>query len=259
MSRPWVLTVAVLGLSAVALAQTPAPSMPASAPSTGEVSAEAVAPTGAVPAEAAEAAAAAPAEAAAPAPAGYDIRLRQLRERVENLKGRVFDSKTKLMLLREQILQNLIVEARASILHVNETSSALILEEVLYFLDSEKIYYQSNRDGALEKKKEFPVYTGSVSPGNHLLNVEMVYRGNGKIFTYLSGYVFRVKSSFPFFATKGREVRVRSIAFERGGAAARLEDRPSIRFEMQQQKVVEGAAGAAPGAAPDAGASGGGK
>ncbi len=249
MRRSWVLMVAVLGFSASALAQAPGPAAqsPSQGPSSGTASTD-VAPV--VPGAASDATAAAP---------GYDIRLRQLRERVEDLKGRVFDSKTKLMLLREQILQNLIVEARASITHVNETSSALIIEEVLYFLDNEKIYYQSNRDGALESKKEFPVYSGSVSPGNHLLNVEMVYRGNGKVFTYLSGYVFRVKSSFPFFATKGREVRIKSVAYERGGAAARLEDRPSIRFEMQQQKVVEGAAGAIPGAVPVSGATDGGK
>jgi hypothetical protein len=241
--------VAVLGLSVSTLAQVPGPTAhpPGQAPS-----AEAALP------EAAPATSGAPTDGTAAAP-GYDIRLRQLRERVEDLKGRVFDSKTKLMLLREQILQNLIVEARASIVHVNDTSSALILEEVLYFLDNEKIYYQSNRDGALESKKEFSVYSGSVSPGNHLLNVEMVYRGNGKVFTYLSGYVFRVKSSFPFFATKGREVRIKSVAYERGGAAARLEDRPSIRFEMQQQKVVEGAAGAVPGAAPGSGTTDSGK
>jgi hypothetical protein len=232
----------------VALAQSPTPSESAtdSAAAGGAPSVEA-SPAGSTASEAASGG------------AGYDIRLRQLRERVEDLKGRVFDSKTKLMLLREQILQNLIVEARATISHVNETSSALVLEEVLYFLDNEKIYYQSNRDGALDKKKEFSVYGGSVSPGNHILNVEVVYRGNGKVFTYLSGYVFRVKSSFPFFATKGREVHVRSIAYERGGAASRLEDRPSVRFEMQQQKVVEGAAGGVPGAAGELGAPDGAK
>ncbi len=223
MRRSWVLTMAMIGLPAAALAQTPPDAAPAPAP------------------------APAPEPAADP---GYDLRLRQVRERVEDLKGRVFDSKTRLMVLREQILQNLIVEARATITHVNDTSAALILEEVLYFLDNEKIYYQSNRDSALESGREFQVYSGSVSPGNHLLNVEMVYRGNGKVFSYLSGYVFRVKSSFPFFATKGREVRVKAVAYEKGGAAARLEDRPSVRFEMQQQKVVEGGAATVPGASP---------
>jgi len=170
--------------------------------------------------------------------ASYDIRLRSLRDRVDDLKSRVFDSKTKLLLLREQILHNLIAEARASIVHVNDASAALTLEEVLYFLDNDRIYYQSNREGALDKKDEFIIYNGSIAPGNHLLNVEMVYRGNGKVFTYLSGYVFRIKASFNFFAAKGQETRVKAIGYEKGGITAKLEDRPSVRFEMQQKKVA---------------------
>lgn len=167
----------------------------------------------------------------------YEVRLRSLQERVDDLKSRVFDSKTRLLILGEQILNNLIAEARAVIYHVNDASSMLTLEEVLYFLDNNKIYYQSNRDGVLDKQRDFSIYGGSISPGNHLLSVEMVYRGNGKVFTYLSGYVFRVKSSFNFYAAKGHETRVRSIGFEKGGMATRLEDRPSVRFEMERVKV----------------------
>jgi hypothetical protein len=192
-----------------------------------------------------------PAPAAAPAPTepsgggsqgGYDVRLKSLRERVDELKTRVFDSKTKLLLLREQILHNLIAEARAVIIHQNEASAALTLEEVLYFLDNERIYYQSNRDGTLDERREFAIYNGAIGPGNHILSVEMVYRGNGKVFTYLSGYVFRIKSSFTFFAAKGQETRVRAIGYEKGGMTTRLEERPSVRFEMQQKKVAADAA-----------------
>jgi len=168
---------------------------------------------------------------------GYKVRLRGLQERVDDLKSRVFDSKTRLLILGEQILNNVIAESRTVIYHVNDVSSMLTLEEVLYFLDNKKIYYQSNHDGVLDDRREFSIYSGSISPGNHLLSVEMVYRGNGKVFTYLSGYVFRVKSSFNFYAAKGHETRVRSIGYEKGGMAMRLEDRPSVRFEMERVKV----------------------
>lgn len=241
MSRSWLLAAALLLLSPAARSQQPA--SPGPSPS-GVPAVEPAAPVTSATDPAA-------------ASAGYDLRLRQLRERVDDLKGRVFDSKTRLMLLREQILQNLIAEARAEVVHVNETSSALTLEEAVYFVDNEKVYYQSNRDGSLDRK-EFSVYTGSVAPGNHLLTVEMVFRGNGKVFTYMSGYVFRVKSSFPFFATKGREVKIRAVAYEKGGAAARLEERPSIRFEMHQVKAVEGTA-PSPGGGPAGVPAGGGR
>lgn len=185
-------------------------------------------------------------------PGGYEVRLRSLQEQVDDLKGRVFDSKTRLMILGEQILNNLIAEARAVIVHGNEASSMLTLEEVLYFLDNQKIYYQSNREGVLDSQREFPIFEGSISPGNHVLSVEMVYRGNGKIFTYLSGYVFRVKSAFPFFAAKGYETRVRAVGFEKGGLTTPLEERPSVRFELQRVKIAAEAEGDGRGTSPGA-------
>ncbi len=192
---------------------------------------------------------AAPAQppAAAPAQGGYEVRLKSLREQVDDLKGRVFDSKTRLMILGEQILNNLIAEARAVIVHQNDASSMLTLEEVLYFLDNQKIYYQSNREGTLDTQREFSVFDGSISPGNHVLSVELVYRGNGKVFTYLSGYVFRVKSVFNFFAAKGYQTRVRSVGYEKGGLTTPLEERPSVRFELQRTKITADAGAEEPG------------
>lgn len=231
MNRIWLLAILAALIAAAAFAQEPPPAAPpaANAPA-GQSAAPGTPASGAT-------APAAPEGAGAAAAAGYYIRLRTLQERVDDLKSRVFDSKTKLLLLREQILQNLIAEARAVIVHVNEASSALTLEEALYFLDNEKIYFQSNRDGSLDSRREFAIYNGTIGPGNHILSVELVYRGNGKVFTYLSGYVFRIKSSFTFYAAKGQETRVRAVGFEKGGMTTRLEERPSVRFEMQQRKV----------------------
>ncbi len=186
--------------------------------------------------------------AAEPSQGGYEVRLKSLREQVDDLKGRVFDSKTRLMVLGEQILNNLIAEARAVIIHENDASSMLTLEEVLYFLDNQKIYYQSNREGTLDTQREFSIFDGSISPGNHVLSVELVYRGNGKVFTYLSGYVFRVKSAFNFFAAKGYETRVRSVGYEKGGLTTPFEERPSVRFELQHTKIAADAGGEGTGA-----------
>lgn len=184
-----------------------------------------------------------PATVQAPGPgqSGYETRLKSLKEQMEDVKERVFESKTRLMVLGEQILNDLIAEARAVIIHHNDASTMLTLEEVLYFLDNQKIYYQSNREGDLDRRREFPIFQGSISPGNHVLSVEFVYRGNSKVFTYLSGYVFRVKSTFSFYAAKGYETRVRTVGFEKGGLTTPLEERPSVRFELHRAKVAGGA------------------
>ena len=108
------------------------------------------------------------------------------------------------------------------------------LQSVLYYLDGKKIYYQDNSNGLLDKRKEFEIYNGSIIPGNHALTVEMVYRGNSNLFSYLKGYVFKLKSSYTFYAAKGRVTQVAVVGFERGGIGTDLEDKPYIKYEVKQ-------------------------
>ncbi|MFT5430355.1 MAG: hypothetical protein ACI9OJ_001029 [Myxococcota bacterium] len=164
----------------------------------------------------------------------YDIKLRELEEQVVGLKEKVFKSKTRLMLLKEQILHNVIAESRAIIVHNNDMGPAFTLSEVLYYLDNDKIYYQDNRDGVLDDKTEFEIFNGNVLPGNHLVSVELVYRGNGTLFSYIDGYTFKIRSSYTFYATKGRISRLKVVAYERGGITTDLEQKPYVRYEVQQ-------------------------
>lgn len=204
------------------------------------------------PAAAAKPAAAAPAPAAAPAAAApakaapatkplarsgdaeYEARLRAIEEKVVGIKERIFQTKTRLLLLKEQILDNVIAESRSVLLHKNEMGSFFELQSVLYYLDGKKIYYQDNSNGLLEKRREFEIYNGSIIPGNHALTVELVYRGNSALFSYLEGYVFKLKSSYTFYAAKGRVTQVDVVGFERGGVGTDLEDKPYIKYNVKQ-------------------------
>lgn len=166
----------------------------------------------------------------------YDIKLRELEEQVVGLKEKVFKSKTRLMLLKEQILHNVIAESRAIIVHNNDMGPAFTLDQVLYYLDNDKIYYQDNRDGVLDEKTEFEIFNGNVLPGNHVVNVELVYRGNGTLFSYIDGYTFKIRSTYTFYATKGRITRLKVVGYERGGITTDLEQKPYVRYEVQQYR-----------------------
>ena len=167
-------------------------------------------------------------------PPAYDIKLRELEEKLVGLKEKIFKSKTRLLLLKEQILHNVIAEARSVIIHRNEMSSAFTLEQVLYYVDNDKIYYQDNRDGVLDKNTEFEIFNGNVLPGNHTISVELVYRGNGTLFSYIDGYLFKIRSNYTFFASKGRITRVKVVGYERGGITTDLNQKPYVRYEVQQ-------------------------
>ncbi|MFZ4577252.1 MAG: dihydrolipoamide acetyltransferase [Myxococcota bacterium] len=213
---------------AAAPAATPAapavtPAAPAAAPT---------APAAAAPAAAPAAGATAPLPATGDAQ--YEARLRQIEERVVGIKERIFQTKTKLLLLKEQILDNVIAESRAILVHRNEMGSFFELVSVLYYLDGKKIYYQDNSNGLLNDRKEFEIYNGSVIPGNHALSVELVYRGNSSLFSYLQGYQFKLKSSYTFYAARGRVTEVAVVGYERGGVGTDLEDKPYVKYEVKQ-------------------------
>jgi hypothetical protein len=181
--------------------------------------------------------AAAPAPPNTPNPAAvpdHGERLRNLEEQVVDLKEKVYRSKSRLMLLREQILHNVVSEAKAVLVHRDEMGAAFRLEQVLYYLDGEKVFFRDNRDGTLADLDQIEIFNGSVTPGNHILAVELVYRGDGGIFTYVDGYSFKVKSNYTFFAPKGRITRVEVIGYERGGVTTDLQDKPYVRYEVEQ-------------------------
>ena len=174
-----------------------------------------------------------------PAPtAGYDIKLHELEEKVVGLKERIFKTKTRLILLREQILHNVIAEARVVIVHNNDMSNAFTLEQVIYELDGEKIYYSDNQGGVLDDRREFEVFNGNRMPGNHRLSVELIYRGNGTLFSYIDGYVFKIRSNYTFFAAKGRISKIKVVGFEKGGITTDLEQKPYVRYEVQQLRYT---------------------
>jgi hypothetical protein len=172
--------------------------------------------------------------------ATYAVRLRDLEQRINELKEQIFRSKARLSLLAETVLQGVVAGSQTTIVHENKMSGSYKLVKAVYALDGAPIFNRADEEGGLSEKAEFDVYNGSIVPGEHTLTVNLEYRGHGYgIFSYLKGYRFKVRSSYSFTAPEGRAVSVRVVAYEKGGPTAPLEERPAIRY---QEKVSETAA-----------------
>lgn len=186
-----------------------------------------------------------------PAPVGesYDLKLRELEERVVGLKERIFRTKTRLLLLKERILNDVIAEAKAVLLHVNDMGTSFQPMQVIYHLDGEKIFFQDNMTGSLSSDAPIEIYAGNVMPGNHVMSVEMLYRGNSSVFVYLKDYIIRLRANYTFYATKGKITQVRSIGYLKGDATYDLTERPSIKFAVQQVSYIREELGQSPPAA----------
>ena len=164
----------------------------------------------------------------------HDYKLRELEEKVIGLKEKVFRSKTRLLLLKERILNDVIAEAKVVIFHENDMGASLKPVQVLYHLDGEKIYFQDDSSKILDDQDSIEIFNQNLMPGNHVLAVEMVYRGDSAVFAYLKDYLFKLRANYTFYATKGKITTVRAIGYQRGDITYDLRERPSITFDVKQ-------------------------
>lgn len=176
--------------------------------------------------------------------ATYQVRLRELEQRVDELKEQIRRSHTRLSLLSETILSGGVGGARAEVKFTNDMSSVFRLNRALFVLDGAVQYNKQDDTGALAAQKEIPIFSGSVPPGDHTLQVLLQFRGYGYgVFSYLRGYRFEVKSTHSFTVTEGKTMELQAIAYEKGGVTTPVEQRPAVRFV---EKLRSGGAAAAP-------------
>ena len=160
-------------------------------------------------------------------------RLRELQNRVVSLKEEIFRTKTRLMLIKERLLNNVIAEAKLVLVHKNQLGDSFTIEEVTYYLDDNKIYFGDEASANLDER-EFAVYDGTVVPGHHVLLVDFKLRGESGFFSYLEDFRFRIRSNYTFFASRGRISVLNSQVFESGGFLTDFRDRPKVNYELQQ-------------------------
>ena len=245
-----------------ALAQkAAAPKAGAKGAASASASAAASAPPAASAASAAAPASGSPtpgAAAAPPAPTAvdgqtYSVRLRDLEQRVDELKEQIRRSHTRLSLLSDTVMAGGAQGSRAEIVFQNDMSSAFRLTKALFVLDGAVQYNKADESGTLAEQSTIPIFSGSIPPGDHTLQVLVQLQGNGYgVFSYLKGYKFEVRSTHSFSASEGKTVNLQVIAYEKGGVTTPLEERPAIRYF---EKVASGIQGSGAPPASSGGAS----
>lgn len=161
----------------------------------------------------------------------YQVRLRDLEQKIDELKEQIRRSHTRLSLLSETILSGGTGGARAEITFINDMSSAFRMTQALFVLDGAVQYNKQDETGVLAGQKEIPIFSGSIPPGDHTLQVLVKLRGHGYgVFSYLQGYRFEIRSSHSFTVTEGKTIELKAIAFEKGDVTTPIEQRPAVRY-----------------------------
>lgn len=178
----------------------------------------------------------------------YQVRLRDLEARINELKEEIFRSKARLSLLAESVLQNAVGGSRARITHQNEMGGTYRLVSLVYSLDGAPIVTRrANEDEALlTDERSLQVFNGQIGSGDHNLGVNLEYIGAG--LPYMKGYRFTVRSTQSFSVPEGKAIDIRVVGFEKGGPLEAPENRPAVRYVQRVMSLREASEGAAEGA-----------
>jgi len=161
----------------------------------------------------------------------YVVRLRDLESRVDELKEQIRRSHTRLSLLSDTILAGGVGGADAEIVFRNEMTNAFRVVSVLFVLDGAVLKKEQDDTGELAAKKSIPVLNGPISPGDHTLQVVVVFQGHGYgVFSYLRAHKYTTKHTHAFTVAEGKAVRIQTTAYETGGVTTPIDQRPNVRF-----------------------------
>jgi len=172
----------------------------------------------------------------------YVVRLRDLEDRVNRLKEKIFRSKARLSLLAETVLDRKIAGSKLAVVFRNEMGGSYQLTKAIFLLDGGPIFSKSDEGGTLSGREIIDLFDGPVMPGDHTLSVVLHYRGHGYgIFSYLKGYKFTTRSSRTFTVGEGKALKLDVVGYEKGGVTTALEERPAVRY-VEGLADYEGAA-----------------
>lgn len=168
----------------------------------------------------------------------FRVRLRQLEQKVEELKEQIRQSHARLSLLSDTILAGGQGGGRVQIRFENELSAAWHIVEITVVFDGAVQYKKADESGALSAQKKTPIFSGAVPAGDHTVQVLIKLRGHGfGVFSYLRGIEAEVRHDHSFSLTQGQDVEVVAVAWEQGGPTTPAEKRPDVRFHEVVHKT----------------------
>lgn len=169
----------------------------------------------------------------------YDLRMDEIQSGMDELREDVFRSRSRLFLLREQVLNDSLGGAQAVITHVNELMRSFNIVSVVYSLDGTQIY-SAHRDGSdIKNQKRVELLRRSVLPGAHNLSVQFVVQGRGRgFFAYPKDYTYTITTSHAFTVDTGQTIELDVIGYLRDGVKSYAE-RPQIRFVERRERTED--------------------
>jgi hypothetical protein len=176
----------------------------------------------------------------------YAVKLQDLEQRIDELKEQVRRRDAR-NALRDSFSHGGI-GSRLSIHFESALSRVFVVTGVRLVLDGAVQYAKNDPTGSLGGPSGIAMFSGSVPPGDHVVQMLVELQGNGLgVFSYLRGYRFQVRSTYSFSAIEGKTIDLDALTWEKGDLTTPFERRPAVRYT---EKVVDDQVSAPAGARP---------
>ena len=171
--------------------------------------------------------------------ARLEKQIREVGTSVDTLKEDTFTTKSRIMLLREEVLQRSVSGSRIQIRHKNKMGGQYSLVQIYYAIDQQPVFVRDDSSGALNKLDDEVISDQLLSPGSHQLSVLYVYKGKPwGVFQYMNDYTFRVESGYDFTVDEGKTAELVVTAAEAGNFFTAYEKRPTVKYQYEQFDLV---------------------
>ena len=161
--------------------------------------------------------------------------LRKLEQRIEQLKERVIETKARLLNYSQKVAKGYAAGPQVGLRVSNDLGKKFLVEKVAFYLDGHLVYVKEF--GEDENVTSLSVYRGSVLPGRHRIDVELILRGDAGLFDFGHSARLKLESGEYFNANEGKVLQVSLVMFDRGGVFKAIETRPGVRFEIEERDV----------------------
>ena len=165
--------------------------------------------------------------------------LHEVTTRVDTLKEDTFSTKSRLLLLREEVLQRTVSGSRLLVKHEDDMGGQYELLQIHFVIDGEPTYSRIMTNNESLDVDDEVIFDGVLAPGTHQISVKYVYRGKTwGVFSYMKDYAFNVESGYAFVIDEGKSAELTVTADEQGKWYTPYEERPSVKYKYEQFEMA---------------------
>ena len=168
----------------------------------------------------------------------YDLRVKELETRIDDLKDKVFRSKSRIVLLKETLLGNKLGGSGAVVSLQNDMGNKFELVRLAFVIDGKSTERRADRDGSLSTQENIEFFNGAMGPGPHELLVQLEYKGKSSVFSYFNNYTFTLQQRCKFSVDEGMQTKVDLVAFRGGDITTPVDKRPELRCDVAKAPAI---------------------